>query len=68
MGGPDVAANIVWVCPTTHTNIHEILREIERRQGALTWGEALAWWPLPVSRYAFTLAHEGYRRFRELYP
>jgi hypothetical protein len=68
MGGPDVAANVAWVCPTTHTNVHEVLREIFRRDGVLTWADALADWPMPVSRYAFALAHEGYRRFRECNP
>ncbi len=68
MGGDDVEANVVWVCPTTHTNIHEILREIFRREGHLTWGQAVDDWPMPVSEYAFDLAHEGYRRFRERNP
>lgn len=63
MGGPDVPDNWVWVCPTTHTNTHEILREVCRRGGLLTWREATDLWTQPVSRYAFDLAHEGFHRF-----
>jgi hypothetical protein len=63
MDGPAVPENVVWVCPTTHTNTHEILREIVRRGGNLTWGDATDHWVEPVSRYAFELAHEGYRRY-----
>jgi hypothetical protein len=62
MGGPDTSDNVAWVCPTTHTNIHELLRHIVR-VGMLTWGEVGAMYDVPVSRYAFDLAHEGYRRF-----
>ena len=64
MGGPDADSNIVWVCPTTHTNIHEILRLIVKRQGNLTWGDVLALYDQPVSRYAFTVAHDGYRAWK----
>jgi hypothetical protein len=24
--GPDVAGNLVWLCPTSHSNVHELLR------------------------------------------
>ena len=61
-GGPNIPANLVWICPTTHTNTHEILRELIRRNGALTWAEALTLWEVPLSRYAYALAVEGYRR------
>lgn len=62
LGGPDVAANKVAVCPTTHTNVHELLREIQKRSGQLTFSDATALFDEPVSRYAFALAQEGYRR------
>ncbi len=62
MGGPDMESNRVWVCPTTHTNTHEILRHF-MRAGPLTWGEVLAMYDVPVSRYAYALAAEGYRRW-----
>lgn len=61
MGGPDTTENVVFVCPTTHTNTHELLR-LFMRDGSLTWGEIGAIYDVPVSRYAFDLAHEGYRR------
>lgn len=64
MGGPDEDWNQVWVCPTTHTNTHEILRAF-MRFGPLTWGEILEANDRPVSRYAYHLAAEGYRRWAE---
>lgn len=39
-GGPDIQENIVIVCPTGHTNIHELLREY---QAADQRGEVLSW-------------------------
>lgn len=64
MGGPDVPSNRVFICPTGHANVHELLRHM-LRDGPLTWGEVGAMYDVPVSRYAFDLAHEGLRRFRE---
>lgn len=37
MGGPDVPANRVVICPTGHRNIHELLREYVRLRGAVPW-------------------------------
>lgn len=62
MGGPDLDLNVAWVCPTTHTNIHELLRIFLGPLGPLTWGEVGDLYDVPVSRYAFDLAREGYRR------
>lgn len=62
MGGPDVDANIEWLCPTAHTNVHEILRHF-MRSGLLTWGQVLALYDSPVSRVAYEVAVEGYRRW-----
>ena len=66
-GGEDTPAGLegrngVWLCPTAHTNVHELLRDIVKRSGQLTWRQATDLWHVPVSRYAFDLAHEGYRR------
>lgn len=61
MGGPDLPENRVWLCPTAHTNVHEILREL-LKVGPLTWGEALAIWP-GLNRYQLRLALEGLARF-----
>jgi hypothetical protein len=63
MGGPNVRANLVWLCPTAHRNVHEILTLIVARNGEFSWGDAGDHYAVPVHRYAFTLAHEGYRRF-----
>lgn len=64
MGGPDVDSNVAWLCPTAHANVHELLRLL-MRDGSLTWRQALDLYPVPVSRYAFDLAHEGFRRWKE---
>jgi len=56
-GGPDTAANIVWVCPTTHTNVHEYLRELRRFGGVLPVGLANEY-----PRYTRRLAELGWRR------
>lgn len=64
MGGPDVESNVVWVCPTTHTNTHELLRHM-MKAGPLTWGEVGSMYDQQVSRYAFTLAHDGYNLWRD---
>lgn len=36
-GGPDVAANVVWICPTTHTNAHLLEGAWKRAKGQPTW-------------------------------
>lgn len=64
MGGDNTPPGVldgngVWLCPTAHTNVHELLR-VFLRVGPLTWGEALAEWDRPVSRYAYDLAMRGY--------
>lgn len=53
LGGADTAENVVYNCPTTHANTHEILR-------ALMAGQPV---PANATRYARTLALEGMRRF-----
>lgn len=30
MGGPDVLANLIRVCPTGHANIHRVIRALIR--------------------------------------
>jgi len=56
-GGPDTAANLVWVCPTTHTNVHEYLRELKRFGGVMPIGLTNDY-----PRYTRRLAELGYRR------
>lgn len=61
MGGPDIASNVVWICPTTHYNAHELLRMMVEAGRVLSWREVLdAEDRHPVSRYAYHLAVLGY--------
>lgn len=60
LGGPDVPENLVWVCPTTHTNAHELLRMMLRAGRALTYSECQDIEDRPVARYAHNLALRGY--------
>ncbi len=62
LGGPDVPENRVWLCPTTHVNVHEVLRLL-LRDGPLTYRQVQQLQPRPVSRYAYDLAADGYRRW-----
>lgn len=32
-GGHDTDDNLVWLCPTTHVNVHALLREYDRNKG-----------------------------------
>lgn len=64
LGGPDTPENVVALCPTTHANTHELFRLLAR-DGSLTWARALELYDVPVSRYAFAVAHEGYRRWQD---
>jgi hypothetical protein len=61
-GGTYEPDNVVWLCPTTHVNTHELLRLIVARRGDLPWSVVTGLYEQPVSRYAFHLAHEGWRR------
>lgn len=36
-GGPDTPENRVNLCPTTHANVHALLRAWERAQGEPSW-------------------------------
>lgn len=64
MGGDDSESNVVWVCPTTHTNTHELLRLMVRALRVLSWGELLDAYDVPVSRYAYELAVDGFNRWQ----
>lgn len=55
----------IWLCGTTHTSVHEILRMMLRSYGEvgygrLTYGEVQARQDRPVARYAYNLARRGY--------
>lgn len=64
MGGPDVPENVVWICPTAHANVHELLR-LMVDLGTLTYRQCQDIEPRPVSRYAYDLAALGYRKWLE---
>ncbi len=67
LGGPDVPENRVWLCPTTHVNVHELLR-LMLRDGPLTYRQVQNLQTRPVSRYAYDLAADGYRRWSATQP
>lgn len=56
-GGPDTEDNIVWLCPTSHVNVHELLRAIIKYEGAVPWQIRQHFSP-----YIRDLAYEGHRR------
>lgn len=58
----------VPVCPTTHTNIHELLRAMLRAGTVLTFSQCTQAQDRPVSRYAHHLAVEGYRAWAATQP
>ncbi len=62
LGGEDVPDNRVWLCPTTHVNVHEVLRLV-LRDGPLTYRQVQHLQPRPLSRYAYDLAADGYARW-----
>lgn len=53
----------VWICPTSHANVHELLRMM-LRAGPLTYRQCQDVQPRPVSKYAHTLAVDGYLRWQ----
>lgn len=58
--GPDVMDNIVWLCPTSHVNVHELLRAWVKYEGEPPW-EIRKFY----GYYIRDLAEEGYRRMKE---
>ncbi len=66
--GGDVDGETVWVCPTAHANCHELLRLMLRVGRTLTDFELQAVEDRPVSRYAATLAREGFNRWQTAQP
>ena len=58
-GGPDIPENIVVICPTGHSNVHNLMRELKIRRGELPYSL--------VKRYGYgerDLALLGYDRIR----
>lgn len=66
-GGPTVPENLVWLCPTTHTNVHELLRLMVHAGSTLSWYQIkygyTEYADKPLSRYAYDIAKIGYLRY-----
>ena len=65
LGGPDEPWNVEWLCPTTHTNTHELLREMLRlrQDAALAYSWFTARYAQPVNRWAYHIAAVGHARW-----
>lgn len=50
--------NEVWLCPTSHANVHELLRAWVKYEGEPPWEVQRRF-----SRYIRWLAEDGYRRW-----
>lgn len=55
--GPNVAANLIYLCPTSHTGVHELLRHMIKNAGVAEWRIRQHYGPAERA-----LAAEGYRR------
>ncbi len=67
MGGPDVASNRIALCPTTHANVHEVLRLLVK-EGMKTYRQVAVANSRIVSHYAYDLAVDGYERWLAANP
>ncbi len=63
MGGPDTEDNIVWICPTGHSGIHELLRHMVKADRPLTNHELGAMYDVPLSGYAAQVARDGFTAY-----
>lgn len=63
LGGPDVKANLRWLCPTAHSSVHELLRHMVRADRPLTDHELRVMYDVPVSEYAAQLARAGFTAY-----
>jgi hypothetical protein len=36
-GGPNISANLLWLCPTTHNNVHELWRLFKKNKGVVPY-------------------------------
>lgn len=59
-GGPDVDANLLWLCPTTHANVHELWRIYKKHNGRPPWTLLRTY-----SDYARRVVEEGRRQMQE---
>ncbi len=61
--GGDNYGETVWLCPTGHANVHELLRLMLKTGRTLTDWELQQVEDRPVSRFAANLARDGYARW-----
>lgn len=59
LGGDDVVENLVWLCPTGHANVHEMIR-LMMKVGRLTFGEMQDSFPQRLNRYLYNMATTGF--------
>lgn len=60
MNGPDVEDNVVWLCPTSHVNVHELLRAWVKYESKPPWSIRKFFSP-----YIRALAAEGFNRWMD---
>ena len=68
MGGPDVASNRVWLCPTAHYNVHELLRLFIKNGRPLLFNDikrAMGDWDVHLNMYHIKIATEGFNRMKD---
>ncbi len=63
LGGEDDPGNLVWLCPSSHANTHELLRLMVKANALLTDHQLQVLCDRPVSRYAAALARDGLTRW-----
>lgn len=63
LGGADTPENLIWLCPTGHSNVHEMIRMM-MRVGRLTASEMRAQFPERLNAYLYRVAVEGYDAYR----
>lgn len=56
--GENAEHNIVWLCPTAHANVHELLRAWVKYEGEPPWSIRKHFSP-----YIRDVAEDGYRRW-----
>ena len=60
MGGTGTPDNTVWLCPTSHANVHELLRAWVKYEGTPPWDIRKKFGP-----YIRDMAAQGYTRWKE---
>ena len=53
--GPDTAANLRWLCPTSHSNVHRLWRAYQTAKGTPPWPARA-----PYGKYVRDLVADGW--------